>query len=183
MILVLAVDQKHQIEAQKLFSFDNTMSTPTITAIREETARVAGILAEHTTGDISLDESRRLQAVEYRDEARRPGSNPTWWPTDHRRMPDYRPARYHPEWHELTNNSAVMETVVLVLFGGCSIISVRVLRQSEKGSANSLPQDGRLASETTRLRTHMADTPNSRRMVDRTILDLFILVLLESFFG
>lgn len=178
-MFVCVVDQNIRSKPRNRSCFAYTMSTTTITAIREETARAAGILTEHTTSDISLDESQQLQAVEYRDEARWSGSNPTWWPTDHRRMPDYRPARYHPEWHELTNNSAFMETVVLVLFGGCSIISVRIPREPERKSAKSLTQDGRLASKTTRLRTHMVDTPNSRRMVGSKILDLFILVLLQ----
>ena len=54
-----------------------------------------------------------------------PASNPSWWPTNHRQLPDYRPPQYHPEWRELTGNNAVMDAFVLVLFGGCHIISVK----------------------------------------------------------
>ncbi|RVX74925.1 hypothetical protein B0A52_01202 [Exophiala mesophila] len=102
------------------------MSTITISALREETSRVASVIAEHATGDSISAEAEILQseAVEHGEEPGPLGINPTWWPTDHRGMPNFRPARYHPEWHELTDDSTIMPIVILVLFGGCSIISV-----------------------------------------------------------
>ncbi|KPI36492.1 uncharacterized protein AB675_4434 [Cyphellophora attinorum] len=49
--------------------------------------------------------------------------NPSWWPTDHRRIPDYRSAGYHPEWDRLTSSTreAVMVTM---MFRGCEILRV-----------------------------------------------------------
>ena len=54
----------------------------------------------------------------------RPATNPPWWPTDHRRIPDYRQVQYHPEWHELSDNSLVADIFIYVLFKGCSLIAV-----------------------------------------------------------
>jgi hypothetical protein len=49
--------------------------------------------------------------------------NPSWWPRDHRRIPHYRSARYHPEWDRLTGSTreAVMVTM---MFRGCEILRV-----------------------------------------------------------
>ena len=51
--------------------------------------------------------------------------NPAWWPTDHRRIPNYRQVQYHPEWHELSGNSTALDLFIFVLFKGCQLIAVR----------------------------------------------------------
>ncbi|KIW24670.1 uncharacterized protein PV07_10372 [Cladophialophora immunda] len=58
-------------------------------------------------------------------------NNPAWWPTDHRRIPNYRQVRYHPEWHELSGNSLVADVFILVLFKGCGYLAMaeRILRR------------------------------------------------------
>ena len=70
--------------------------------------------------------------VENYEESQRPTNNPSWWPTDHRRIPDHRPARVHPEWHELTGNSPIVDIVVMVLFGGCHLIAVGSAQKPER---------------------------------------------------
>ena len=49
--------------------------------------------------------------------------NPSWWPTDHRRIPQYRPARFHPDWSGLTATRRESLTIVC-LFVGCHLLSV-----------------------------------------------------------
>jgi hypothetical protein len=53
---------------------------------------------------------------------------PSWWPRDHRRIPDYRSARYHPEWDRLTSSTreAIMVTM---MFRGCEILRVSLGRK------------------------------------------------------
>jgi hypothetical protein len=100
------------------------MSTATITTNRQEMGRITSIHETNTADYQTLNETVQNPLVENHDEPRRPANNPAWWPTNHRRIPGYLPARYHPEWHELTDNSAIMSVVILVLFGGCHLIAV-----------------------------------------------------------
>ena len=49
--------------------------------------------------------------------------NPPSWLTGHRRIPDFRAPRVHPEWRELTDG--LMETILIsLLFRGCRLMQV-----------------------------------------------------------
>ena len=50
-------------------------------------------------------------------------ANPPWWPGDHRRMPDYRRANYHPEWQRLTSGR-LEAFMIYMMFRGCEILRV-----------------------------------------------------------
>lgn len=52
-------------------------------------------------------------------------NNPSWWPTDHRRIPNYRSPRYHPEWDRLTSSTREYIMVTL-MFRGCEVLRVSV---------------------------------------------------------
>ena len=49
--------------------------------------------------------------------------NPSWWPADHRRIPNYRPPRRHPQWPELTSSTGEATTITL-MFLGCHLLQV-----------------------------------------------------------
>lgn len=49
--------------------------------------------------------------------------NPVWWPTQHRRIPNYRQARYHPQWNTLTDSSREA-FMIDMMFRGCYLLSV-----------------------------------------------------------
>lgn len=100
------------------------MSTIITTANRQRTARVTSVPRGNPTGGLVAHEIVQNPPAENYDGPRQPTNNPAWWPTDHRRVSDYRPARYHPEWNELTDDSTIMPIIILVLFGGCHLISV-----------------------------------------------------------
>lgn len=108
------------------------MSAATITASGQETARDVSIFTGNTASDLIWNEIVQNLPVENSYEAQQPNKNPPWWPIDHRRIPNYRSARYHPEWNELTDNSAIMPLIILVLFGGCHLISVGNPLKSER---------------------------------------------------
>lgn len=101
-----------------------TAAASTTTAAQNEGSGAMTVLTGDNYNDPIFDGASQRLTVENHDEPRIPSHNPSWWPTAHRRMPDYRQARYHPEWHELTDNSSIMPMFVLVLFVGCHIISV-----------------------------------------------------------
>jgi hypothetical protein len=92
------------------------MSNPTITEARQEAARVNHRLVLRGESDPPPVETQRAR--------RQPERNPAWWPTNHRWIPNYRQARYHPEWFELTEGSIIRTGVVVVLFAGCHLIAV-----------------------------------------------------------
>ena len=64
---------------------------------------------------------RPLHAID--DGSETSTENPTWWPTDHRRIPDYRPARYHPQWNRLTSSTREAFMIVM-MFRGCNVLRV-----------------------------------------------------------
>lgn len=89
-------------------------------------------LNDETTGiSLATEFSRRVD-------------NPSWWPTNHRRLPDYRAPRYNPEWRELTGNSTTMDLILVVFFGGCQIMAVshRVHPNKVKRSIDPVPVFG-----------------------------------------
>ena len=51
-------------------------------------------------------------------------NNPEWWPTQHRRIPNYRQARYHSQWNSLTD-SAREAFMIDMMFRGCYLLNVR----------------------------------------------------------
>lgn len=50
-------------------------------------------------------------------------NNPEWWPTQHRRIPDYRRARYNPQWYSLTDSSREA-FMINMMFRGCYLLNV-----------------------------------------------------------
>lgn len=111
-----------------------TSTSTTKTANQHVAATATSILTGESSDDSILNEVAQRLPDENHNEPRHPANNPSWWPTSHRRIPDYRQARYHPEWHELTDNSVIMPIVILVLFGGCHIISVGNLKKIWTGT-------------------------------------------------
>ena len=95
------------------------MSTTTITE------RVTNVIEEHAATELIRIQGVQDLHVEGDEGPQQSTVNPSWWPTNHRRIPDYRQPRYHPEWHELTDNSTTMSMIVVVLFAGCHIIAVK----------------------------------------------------------
>jgi hypothetical protein len=62
------------------------------------------------------------QTVEE-NHSRSTSDNPEWWPTQHRRVPDYRRARFHPQWNSLTDS--MREAFMIdMMFRGCYLLSV-----------------------------------------------------------
>lgn len=64
--------------------------------------------------------------------------NPTWWPTDHRHVPDYRQVRYHPEWRALSGGSRAADVFIFVLFKGCGFLAVRTTKSPRPSRTNGL---------------------------------------------
>lgn len=63
--------------------------------------------------------------------------NPPGWLTGHRRIPDFRAPRVHPEWSELTHGPR--ETILIgLLFRGCRLMQVKFRRLccSEAGTTS-----------------------------------------------
>jgi hypothetical protein len=58
-----------------------------------------------------------------RDRVSNATNNPSWWPADHRRIPNYRPPRRHPQWQELTSSIGEATTITL-MFVGCQLLQV-----------------------------------------------------------
>ena len=51
-------------------------------------------------------------------------NNPDWWPTQHRRIPNYRQAHYNPRWSSLTDSSREA-FMINMMFRGCYLLNVR----------------------------------------------------------
>ena len=52
-----------------------------------------------------------------------PTTNPSWWPTNHRRIPNYRPAQLHQQWSSLTSSYGEAFMINL-MFMGCRVLLV-----------------------------------------------------------
>ena len=98
-----------------------TTTTTTAESIMTETTRaIAGDRESFVlhTGDLPAAMHTNTLTIQRFDE------NPPWWPTDHRRMPDYRQVQYHPEWRELSGNSLIADAIIILLFRGCELLVV-----------------------------------------------------------
>ena len=51
-------------------------------------------------------------------------NNPGWWPTQHRRIPNFRRARYHTQWNSLTDSTREA-FMINMMFRGCYLLNVR----------------------------------------------------------
>jgi hypothetical protein len=99
-------------------------STTTTTTLQEATRFVTSLVGDEAvfqadTGSLPSDSDPNDSQAENPT-----ASNPSWWPTDHRRIPDYHPARYHPEYYALANNSAREHFMVVMMFRGCHLLTV-----------------------------------------------------------
>ena len=98
-------------------------STTTTTALQEATRFVTSLVGEEVafqsdTGSIPSASDPNVGHAENSTT-----NNPSWWPTDHRRIPDYRPVHYHPEYYTLAS-SAREHFMVVMMFQGCHLLSV-----------------------------------------------------------
>jgi hypothetical protein len=110
------------------------MSSAAGTMIQQEYPRIIIALQGEDPIHVANQTAAPPATVTHHDESRPTVSNPTWWPTEHRRMPNFAAARYHPEWNELTGNNLFVDMFVVVLFAGCHVISVSAFNGSDISS-------------------------------------------------
>jgi hypothetical protein len=92
---------------------------------------IPGLLTEGVVLNTVVDD------LEVPDASNRGTQNPPSWLTGHRRIPDFRAPRVHPEWSELTHGPR--ETILIgLLFRGCRLMQVKFKRHcfSEAGTTS-----------------------------------------------
>ena len=99
------------------------MSASTTTSTEGTTTAIATLLGGETAANTIHTGGLPSSADTGGNEPPRVTDNPSWWPTDHRRIPDYRPIRYHPEWTQLAD-SVRQNFMITVMFGGCHVLAV-----------------------------------------------------------
>lgn len=100
------------------------MSTTTSTTAEEGTTTPVRLVGGGNAANVVETGEASSASNPDTPSAQKAANNPPWWPTDHRRIPDYRQVQYHPEWHELSGGSFVVDMFILVLFKGCGLLSV-----------------------------------------------------------
>jgi hypothetical protein len=105
------------------------MSATTTTTTRERTLPHATRAASVFVGAEPVDQGHSLRNVtnvyppDPHSQQKRAEDNPRWWPTLHRRIPNYRRATVHPRWSSLTD-SLKEDFMINMMFLGCYLLNV-----------------------------------------------------------
>lgn len=82
---------------------------------------------EGTEQTETLDDSPNSRTEQT--EAQMPVTNPPWWPTNHRRMPPYRPVnRNLDRTARPSGENAIVFLFINSMLGGCGLLAVRSMR-------------------------------------------------------
>lgn len=98
------------------------MSITSASTVEEIVPGAMTILGEDAAStELEVDSSAQLDA--HQNRVLDTPNNPSWWPANHRRIPNYRPPSYHPQWRELTSTTGEA-TIITLMFVGCHLLQV-----------------------------------------------------------
>ncbi len=91
-------------------------------------------------------------------------NNPSWWPANHRRIPNYRPPSYHPQWRELTSTTGEA-TMINLMFIGCHLLQVVFYPPNFQETSLISPKDSGGLTEIFRARLQLLYVSSCWRVV------------------